>query len=313
MPAAVPRRRPIAMTSAETAAGAPGRDIRTPEGMRLIDLRHLGRRRVIGCWQVGDVLVDPGPATCSGALRRQLTEPPAAILLTHIHLDHAGATGSLVRRWPGVKVFVHERGARHLADPSRLVASAARLYGDDMDRLWGEVLPVPEASIRPLRGGETIPGGFTCADTPGHASHHLAYLHRDTGWAFSGDVAGVRIAPASHVLVPTPPPEIDVGAWRRSLRTLAAWGPSALAPTHFGAFCDVDSHLAAAERALAVATARASVLSAREFGDAVSSDVHEAGGAQTAAAYAQAAPLDHHYLGLRRHLAPDAANSERTA
>ena len=116
--------------------------------MRLIDVEHLGRPRVIGCWQAGDVLVDPGPES---SVRRVIDaldgEAPRALLLTHIHLDHAGAAGTLCRRWPDLEVYVHERGAPHLADPSRLLASAAQLYGDRMERLWGEVAPVPDADL----------------------------------------------------------------------------------------------------------------------------------------------------------------------
>ena len=119
-------------------------------------------------------------------------ERPAALLLTHIHLDHAAATGALVRRWPDLEVYVHERGAPHLVDPSRLLASAERLYGDQMERLWGEIVPVPEGNVRPLAGGETVLG-MRVAYTPGHASHHVSYLHEDSGTAFTGDVAGVRI------------------------------------------------------------------------------------------------------------------------
>jgi len=121
----------------------------------LIDLRHLGRARVIGAWRVGDVIVDPGPSSCVGELLPALERnPPRVLALTHIHLDHAGATGSLLRRFPQAEVWVHERGARHVIDPTKLLASATRLYGADMERLWGEVLPVPEERVRVLRGGE---------------------------------------------------------------------------------------------------------------------------------------------------------------
>jgi len=160
--------------------------------MRVIDVRHLGHERVIGCWQVDDVLVDPGPSSGLGRLLEELGGwRPRALLLTHIHLDHAGASGSLVERWPDVEVFVHERGAPHLVDPSRLLASARRLYGEDMDRLWGEMLPVPEGNLRVLTGGERVVGGaFEVAYTPGHASHHVCYLHEDTAfvatWAACG-------------------------------------------------------------------------------------------------------------------------------
>ncbi len=193
----------------------------TPPVPRIIDLRHVGRERVIGCWQVGQALVDPGPSSCLDTLLEALDGwRPRALLLTHIHLDHAGASGSLVARWPDLEVYVHERGARHMADPGRLLESARRLYGADMDRLWGEFLPVPEGNLRVLSGGERIevqgtPGPFEVAYTPGHASHHVSYLHRGT--AFVGDVGGVRIMPESLTIPPTPPPDIDLEAWHRSL------------------------------------------------------------------------------------------------
>src|SRR5687768_4201478 len=144
--------------------------------MRPIDVRHLGRERVICCWQLGDVLIDPGPEASGETLPEALAgEAPRAIALTAIHLGPPGATAALARRGPEVGVHVHEGGAPPLADPSKLLASAGRLYGDDMDRLWGEVVPVPQDSLRVLRGGETVEG-LRVAYTPGHASHHVCYL-----------------------------------------------------------------------------------------------------------------------------------------
>ncbi len=160
----------------------------------LIDLMHLGRDRVIGAYELDGLIVDPGPASCLEALLEGLEGEPRALLLTHIHLDHAGATGSLVRRFPKLRVYVHEVGAPHLVDPAKLLRSAGRLYGDDLERLWGEVLPVPASNVVALSGGERIEG-FRVAYTPGHASHHVAYLHESSGDAFVGDVAGVRIPP----------------------------------------------------------------------------------------------------------------------
>lgn len=206
--------------------------------MRLIDVRHLGRPHVIGCWEVDGALVDPGPESSLPTLLEAIDdEQPRAVLLTHIHLDHAAATGAMVRRWPDLEVYVHERGAPHLIDPSKLLASAERLYGDKLGCLWGEILPVPEANIRPLAGGETVLG-MRVAYTPGHASHHVCYFHEETGTAFCGDVAACRIPPSNLIVPPTPPPDIDIETWEASLDTVAAWNPQRLALTHFGAIED---------------------------------------------------------------------------
>jgi glyoxylase-like metal-dependent hydrolase (beta-lactamase superfamily II) len=170
-------------------------------------------------------------------------EQPRAVLLTHIHLDHAAATGAMVRRWPELEVYVHERGAPHLIDPSKLLASAERLYGDKLGYLWGEILPVPEENVRVLSGGENVLG-MQVAYTPGHASHHVAYFHEDSGTAFTGDVAACRIPPSQLVVPPTPPPDIDIEVWEESLDTVAAWEPQRLALTHFGAVEeDVPGHI----------------------------------------------------------------------
>jgi glyoxylase-like metal-dependent hydrolase (beta-lactamase superfamily II) len=269
--------------------------------VRLIDVRHLGRERVIGCFQVGDVLIDPGPTSCLPALLKALGDArPRTILLTHIHLDHAGASGSLVERWPDVEVYVHERGARHMADPSRLLESARRLYGEDMDRLWGDFVPVPESQLRVLKGGETLlDGNFEVAYTPGHASHHVSYLHEGT--AFVGDVGGVRIPPSELTIPPTPPPDIDVGAWEHSLKLIGDWQPERLAITHFGEVHDVARQL---EAVCARLEAWAEVVrdSDREtFLGLLEQEVHAATDAETARAYTQAAPPDQLYAGLERY------------
>jgi glyoxylase-like metal-dependent hydrolase (beta-lactamase superfamily II) len=170
-------------------------------------------------------------------------EQPRAVLLTHIHLDHAAATGAMVRRWPDLEVYVHERGAPHLIDPSKLLASAERLYGDKLNYLWGEILPVPQQNVRVLSGGETVLG-MQVAYTPGHASHHVCYFHEESETAFCGDVSACRIPPSQLVVPPTPPPDIDVEVWEESLDTVAAWEPERLALTHFGAVeDDVPGHI----------------------------------------------------------------------
>jgi glyoxylase-like metal-dependent hydrolase (beta-lactamase superfamily II) len=273
--------------------------------MRVIDLRHMGLEEVIGAWEVDGVVVDPGPQSTEDALLDALGgERPRALLLTHIHFDHAGAAGSLVRRWPDLEVYVHERGAPHLIDPERLVKSAARLYGgeDGLERLWGEVVPVPEKNVRVLAGGETVlDGEFRVEYTPGHASHHVAYLHEASRWAFVGDVAGVRVPPGEFTIAPTPPPDIDVDAWERSLDVIGGWEPAGLGLTHFGAAEDAASQLAAVREALHEEAALAGRCEQEEFILAMEERVR-AGAGDAADAILQAAPPDHLFLGLRRWL-----------
>jgi glyoxylase-like metal-dependent hydrolase (beta-lactamase superfamily II) len=269
--------------------------------VRLIDVRHLGRERVIGCWQVGDVLIDPGPESSLETLLSELEDRPRALLLTHIHLDHAGATGAIVRHWPQIEVYVHERGARHLVDPSKLLASAARLYGNDMDRLWGEVVAVPEQNVHPLAGGERVLG-FQVEYTPGHASHHVCYLHPESGRAFVGDVGGVRIPPADLVGIPTPPPDIDLEAWRASLEVVAEWRPRSLGITHFGVIDEPDAHLETVRERLGRAETLAATSDAAGFVTAIERDFGAAADPETAAAYLQAMPPEQQWLGLERYL-----------
>jgi glyoxylase-like metal-dependent hydrolase (beta-lactamase superfamily II) len=269
---------------------------------RLIDLRHLGRARVIGAWRVGEVLVDPGPSSCVGELLAALErDPPRVLALTHIHLDHAGATGSLLARFPEAEVWVHERGARHVIDPTKLVASATRLYGEDMRRLWGEVLPVAAERVRVLHGGERL-GELRVAYTPGHASHHVSYLHEPSGYAFTGDVTGVRIDGAC-VLAPTPPPDIDVRAWRASLELIEAWRPRRLAVTHFGSYADVDAHVAALREQLERMQRLARAGDVAAFAAAIRAQVAASSEPATTAAYEQAMPPEQSFNGLARYLA----------
>jgi len=276
--------------------------------MRLIDVRHLGRARVIGSWQVGEVLVDPGPSSCLPALLDALGgERPRALLLTHIHLDHAGASGSLVERWPDLEIYVHQRGAPHMIDPSRLVQSARRLYGEDMDRLWGEIVPVPERNITVLEGGErVIDGAFEVAYTPGHASHHVSYLHEGT--AYVGDVGGVRIAPAAGsagasalTIAPTPPPDIDLEAWHESIARIQAWDPQRLAITHFGCYEDVDHQLAALSSRLDEWAERVRAQDRDAFIAGVRDEIERGAEPGLLEAYTQAAPPEQLYAGLERY------------
>jgi glyoxylase-like metal-dependent hydrolase (beta-lactamase superfamily II) len=266
-----------------------------------IDLLHLGRDRVICCYEVGDVLVDPGPSSCLDTLLEALDgRVPRALLLTHIHLDHAGASGSLAERWPDLEVYVHERGAPHLIDPGKLVESAGRLYGEDMDRLWGEMRPVPEERLHILHGGETLEGGWEVAYTPGHASHHVAYRHE--GVAYVGDVGGVRIPPSNLAFPPTPPPDLDVEAWHRSLDLVAEWSPDALAITHFGVYEDVDAQLQDVSRRLDAWAALVPTVDEAGFIERLQDEVERGSeeDLETAAAYIQAAPPDQLYKGLER-------------
>jgi glyoxylase-like metal-dependent hydrolase (beta-lactamase superfamily II) len=272
--------------------------------MRAIDTLHLGTEKVICCWEVDGVLVDPGPQSTEETVVAALGgEPPRAVLLTHIHFDHAGATGALVRRWPGLPVFVHAHGAPHLATPERLVASAARLYGGEegLRRLWGEVVPVPAANLNELEGGETVLDSFRVAYTPGHASHHVAYLHEASGTAFVGDVAGVRIPPADYVIAPTPPPDIDVEAWDRSLDLVAEWRPSSLALTHFGRADDVEAQIDGARASLHDIVRLAAQHGEEAFRAGILDRIAQHAG-DLAEAYEQAAPSEHLYLGARRYL-----------
>jgi len=269
--------------------------------MRLIDLLHLGRERVIGCWKVGDVLIDPGPSSCLPVLLEALgDERPRALLLTHIHLDHAGASGSLVRRYPELEVYVHERGAPHLVDPSRLLESARRLYGADMDRLWGEFLPVPEARVHVLRGGESLlNGSFEVAYAPGHASHHVCYLHERT--AFVGDTGGVKIEPESLTIPPTPPPDIDVAAWHESIARIMAWRPERIVVTHFGSSTEVEKQLAELGERLDQLAGRAATEDLATFTAGIHELIARGAAPEAAAAYTQAAPPDQIYQGLVRY------------
>jgi glyoxylase-like metal-dependent hydrolase (beta-lactamase superfamily II) len=225
-------------------------------GMSYIDLLFQEHRRVIASAILqgagGVTIIDPGPSSALPVLRRELARAGieiadlTAILLTHIHLDHAGATGTLVRENPRLRVWVHEKGAPHMANPARLLASATRLYGDEMDRLWGEVAPVPASAIVALSGGERLDASgrrLEVAWTPGHASHHVSYFNADSGIAFVGDTAGIRPAPVTYVLPPTPPPDVDLEAWRESLRHIEAWGADTLFLTHFGPSSPVAPHL----------------------------------------------------------------------
>jgi glyoxylase-like metal-dependent hydrolase (beta-lactamase superfamily II) len=225
-------------------------------GVSFADLHFQNIPRIIATAVLhnpgGVALVDPGPSSTLPALRSALAASGIgpgdlrALLLTHIHLDHAGAAGTLVREHPGLRVYVHRNGAPHLVDPSKLLASATRLYGVDMDRLWGEVAPVPAEALHILDGGERIEAGGRTLDvayTPGHASHHVSYLNAESGIAFVGDTAGVQVVSGGYVLPATPPPDVDLEAWAASLAIFESWRPETLFLTHFGPSTSVGAHL----------------------------------------------------------------------
>jgi glyoxylase-like metal-dependent hydrolase (beta-lactamase superfamily II) len=280
---------------------------------KLIDVHQRNRERVIGAWDLGGAIVDPGPESRMETLLAGLTEEPRALLLTHIHLDHAGATGALVERFPAMEIWVHARGAPHLADPTKLLASAERIYGDEMGPLWGRVAPVPERNIRVLEGGETLEAAgrrFAVEYTPGHASHHVVYFDQSDGTAYVGDVAGVRIPPSDFVQPPTPPPDIDVPAWIQSIDLVAEREPSCLALTHFGS---VDEPLPHLERTK-VALHEAAELARRmleehedpdEAGRAYVAEVNriteERTDARTAAGLEVGSPIEQRWAGLLRY------------
>jgi glyoxylase-like metal-dependent hydrolase (beta-lactamase superfamily II) len=224
-------------------------------GLGYVDLNFLGVPEIIATAVLhgasGVALIDPGPSTTLDNLKASLQRRNISVadvrqvLLTHIHLDHAGVTGTLVRENPAIEVFVHERGAPHLIDPTKLLASAGRLYGADMERLWGDFLPVPAHRVRALKGEERITAGgreLQVAYTPGHASHHVTYFDPAIRMAFVGDTAGIRRQGQSYVMPPTPPPDIDLDAWRLSEDRILAFDPDTLFLTHFGPFHGARLH-----------------------------------------------------------------------
>jgi len=224
-------------------------------GLDYIDLNFLGVPEIIATAVLhgasGVALIDPGPSTTHDSLKESLGRKGISIadvrqiLLTHIHLDHAGVTGTLVRENPAIEVFVHARGAPHMIDPAKLLASAGRLYGADMDRLWGDFVAVPADRVRVLKGEERIVAGgrdLDVAYTPGHASHHVAYFDASSGVAFVGDTAGIRRTNRDYIMPPTPPPDIDLDAWRVSEDRILSWAPDTLFLTHFGPFHGARMH-----------------------------------------------------------------------
>jgi glyoxylase-like metal-dependent hydrolase (beta-lactamase superfamily II) len=272
-----------------------------------IDLRYQGTGRVIGAYLVeteeGPALFDCGPAVCIPDLKRGLADrgldltDVRHLLLSHIHLDHAGAAGSLVREHPALQVHVSSVGAPHLIDPSRLEASARRLYGDAFDSLWGELAPVPEASVHSV--GERVLG-LTCFPTPGHASHHVSYLD-DAGTLYAGDAAGVRVQPGRHVLPVSPPPDVDLEAWEHTFDEIDRRRPARLALIHFGVVDEPGDHVARTRQELRRWAGRVrSGMREEEFVAACRRDLVDAEG-DVAELWEKAAPLWQSYAGLKRY------------
>ena len=261
---------------------------------------HLGRDRVVGAHFVRGLIVDPGPTSALENWIEELDEPPRALLLTHIHLDHAGATGVLARRFPELKIYVSEVGAPHVVDPERLLASAGRLYGpENMDRLWGEVAPVSEDRIVSLAGGEDVEG-FRVLQTPGHASHHVCYFDLETGDAYVGDMAGVRIPPSDYTAPPTPPPEIDVNAWLESVDAIERMEPTALHLTHFGA-AEPEPQLDRVREALRRNAELVRTGDREAFLETIARESELHNDADAAASLRQAAPPEQLWHGLERY------------
>jgi glyoxylase-like metal-dependent hydrolase (beta-lactamase superfamily II) len=272
--------------------------------MKILDLEFGGQAHAIGVYLVdtddGLALFDCGPASTLPTLDKRLGEHNLALtdvrhlLLSHIHLDHAGAAGTIARRHPALTIWVSPVGAPHLVDPSRLERSARRLYGDLFDPLWGELLPVPEEQVR-VAEGDVL--GWDAFPTVGHATHHVSYL-RD-GTLLAGDACGVRIPPGDYVLPVCPPPDLDVEGWHATAAEIRRRAPERIALIHFGVKEDVASHLDRLERELDSWVERAeSGMSVEDFSAAARSDMGE-----HADLYDRVAPLWQSYAGLERYLA----------
>jgi glyoxylase-like metal-dependent hydrolase (beta-lactamase superfamily II) len=272
-----------------------------------LDLRHQGVERAVASYLVdtddGLALVDCGPTSCLAQLEERLSERGLTfgdihhLLLTHIHLDHAGAAGVIVRRHPELRVHVSGIGAPHLVDPARLEASARRLYGDAFDALWGELAPVPEQNVHVV--GEHVHGLASFA-SPGHASHHVCYLEPG-GTLFTGDAAGVRLLPGRHILPHAPPPDIDLEAWARTLDELDWRRPTRLALPHFGLVDDPVDHLARMREALDLwAEWVVEGMDEDEFVENARAEL-EAEEGPNADSYEISAPVSQSYAGLRRY------------
>ena len=274
-------------------------------------------------------IVDPGPGSTLEIFHQQLQAHGLAvgdldaILLTHIHLDHAGATGALVRENPHLAVYVHKFGAPHMIDPSKLLASAQRLWPNDLQRLFGEALPVPAENLHILEGGETLTLGSRKLEvvyTPGHASHHVSYFDLAEGVAFVGDTAGVRIEGNSFAMPATPPPDIDLEIWEKSFAAILERKPARLFLTHYGYSDNPAEHILlfrerlhrwAALTAEILRTAQSDSAAMDSFMSATYAEISQHLGGSEAEHYAFSAGLNLSFLGLARYLRkrPAAASS----
>jgi glyoxylase-like metal-dependent hydrolase (beta-lactamase superfamily II) len=293
-------------------------------GMDYVDLHFLGRPGIIATAVLqgpsGVALIDPGPSTTLATLTKSLAargvriDDVRHILLTHIHLDHAGATGSLVRLNPAIEVLVHEKGAPHMIDPRRLIESATRLYREDMERLWGEFVPVPADRVRSLAGGETVAVAgreLRVAWTPGHAIHHVCYFDPSARVAFVGDTGGIRLIGSEFVMPPTPPPDIDLEGWRASADRILEWDPDTLFLTHFGPFngarvqfqqlFDRMAEWSRTVRRLLADPALDDVARQQAFEEEGFNELRRVVGPQTAEHYGYAGRLDYSWQGLARY------------
>ena len=275
-----------------------------------VDVRWMDRPGCIGAWRIRDTLIDCGPTTTLPHLLQALDGwQPKRLILTHIHFDHAGAAGALAQEWPELEVYVHRRGARHMASPERLEASARRVFGDEFDARFGGLVPIPEERLHPLDGGETI-DGLQIADTPGHASHHVCMLD-ESGWAFVGDVAGVRLDPGEPVFAPTPPPDIDIDQWLASVALVADWRPTRLGITHYGVVDDPEPHLAAiADDLRREAELIRSGIEADDYVEVMTDALVSGGAVDRVSDYAMTVPLRQNYAGLQRWLERHGADSQ---
>src|SRR5215470_6787023 len=291
---------------------------------KILDTNWMGRPKSIACVLVQsdgiNALIDPGPTSTLETVRAGLREHGLrvqdlhAILLTHIHLDHAGAVGSLIKENPKLDVFVHEFGAKHMADPAKLLASAARLYGGEMDRMYGAFLPVPQDNLQPLAGGETVTVGaqrFSVLYTPGHASHHLTFWDSLDKTAFVGDVGGITVEGDTFIMPATPPPDIYLDLWNKSLEAIEALKPERIFLTHFGYQRNPIAHMERYRKKLADWAALAkNLLDSGKSEEEAGKEFVEAVAAETRDAVTNTSEADHYifngglylsWLGLLRY------------